>query len=123
MTAKRNEPWQKRGNVALQKGRHAIRVDYFESGGKGRALEVLVGATGPEFAADFSCLVGRQKRKSGSHCRWSPTCSTVTPVSWSRSNGVSKAIPPSKRARLAATLVGQPLGSHSVGEVALEKIR
>jgi hypothetical protein len=37
----KDEPWQKRGNIALQKGRHPIRVDYFESGGKGKSLQVL----------------------------------------------------------------------------------
>lgn len=37
----KDESWQKRGNVALQKGRHAIQVDYFESGGKGKSLQVF----------------------------------------------------------------------------------
>jgi hypothetical protein len=37
----KDEPWQKRGNIALRAGRHPIRVDYFESGGKGKSLQVL----------------------------------------------------------------------------------
>jgi hypothetical protein len=44
----KNEPWQKRGNIALKAGKHPIRVDYFESGGKGFALDVLWAPQGKE---------------------------------------------------------------------------
>jgi hypothetical protein len=44
----KNEPWLKRGNIALKAGKHPIRVDYFESGGKGKALEVMWAAPGTE---------------------------------------------------------------------------
>jgi hypothetical protein len=44
----KNEPWQKRGNIALKAGKHPIRVDYFESGGKGHALQVLWAPAGEE---------------------------------------------------------------------------
>ncbi len=44
----KDEPWQKRGNIALQKGKHPIRVDFFNNGGKGQSLEVLWAAPGEE---------------------------------------------------------------------------
>jgi hypothetical protein len=37
----RHEPWQKFGTIALQAGKHPIRVDYFNNAGRGQALEVL----------------------------------------------------------------------------------
>jgi hypothetical protein len=44
----RNEAWQKFGTIALQAGRHPIRVDYFNNAGRGQALEVLYEGPGVE---------------------------------------------------------------------------
>jgi hypothetical protein len=37
----RHEPWQKFGAIALEAGKHPVRVDYFINAGRGQALEVL----------------------------------------------------------------------------------
>jgi hypothetical protein len=44
----RNEAWQKFGTIALQAGKHPIRVDYFNNAGRGQALEVLYEGPGVE---------------------------------------------------------------------------
>jgi len=41
----KNEPWRKSGRVALAAGKHHIRLDYFNSGGTGKYLDVLMGAS------------------------------------------------------------------------------
>ena len=54
----KNEPWQKRGNIALQKGKHPMRVDFFNNGGKGQALEVLWAAPGEELKPISNSALG-----------------------------------------------------------------